>query len=103
MRLMVDHYSYALPNQSVAFCKLRTYLTGVFPAISTCCVMHASIDRCLVTSASVKWRNWSQIQTARRLLIISIIFWFISPAHMLIFYDFYVSNGVPNTCSLQPG
>lgn len=103
MRLMVDHYSYLLPNQSAAFCKLRVYFTGVFPATSTCCVMLASIDRCLLTSSAVRWRNWSAIKIAYRLVIIAIIFWLISPAHMLIFYDFYVSNGVPNVCSSQPG
>ena len=103
MRLMVDHYEYLLPNQSLAFCKLRVYLTAVFPAISTSCVMLASIDRCLLTSTSTRFRNWSKIRIAYRLVAILSMFWFITCIHMLIFYDFYPVSATTYGCSSRPG
>ncbi|CAF1496448.1 unnamed protein product [Adineta steineri] len=102
LRLMVDHYQYAL-NQTAIFCKIRVYLTGVFPGISTACLVLATIDRCWLTSSLARWRRWSKITIAYRLVIVAIIVWLISPAHMLVFYDFYTINGVPNICSSQPG
>ena len=103
LRLIVDHYPYLLPNHSEAFCKIRVYLTAVFPALSTSCVVLASIDRCLLTSSSMRWRQWTKIKIAYRLVVISILIWLISPAHMLVFYGFNTVNGIPNVCSSQPG
>ncbi|UJR07495.1 hypothetical protein I4U23_011784 [Adineta vaga] len=103
LRLMVDHYSYVLPNKSEIFCKIRVYLTAVFPLISTACIVLASIDRCLLTSTSMKWRRWTTIKMAYILVIISIIIGIISPSHMLVFYGFYVVSGSSPSCSSQPG
>ena len=103
MRLMLDHYSYLIPYRSLAFCKVRTYLTVALPMSSTGCVMLASIDRCLLLSRSLRWRRWSHIHTARRLLILSNLHWFLASSHIPFFYGFYTVNEVPYTCSSQPG
>ncbi|CAF1608784.1 unnamed protein product, partial [Adineta ricciae] len=103
LRLLVDHYSYVLPNQSEVFCKMRVYLTAVFPMLSTSCIVLASVDRCLLTSGSMQWRRWTTIKAAHRLLIISAIISIVSPSHMLIYYGFYTLNGVSNICVSRPG
>ncbi|CAF3160856.1 unnamed protein product [Rotaria sp. Silwood2] len=64
-RLMSDHYSYILPRRSAVFCKVRTYLTVVIPALATLFITLASVDRCLLTSNSTKWRKLSRISISR--------------------------------------
>lgn len=86
-RLMSDHYPYLLPNRSSAFCKWRTYLAVVFPALATFFLGLASFDRCLLTSNSNKWRMLSNISIARYTAAVTIIFWSLSFCHMLIYYD----------------
>lgn len=103
MRLVVDHYIHLIPYQSLAFCKIRTYLTIALPTSATGCLMLASIDRCLLLSRSLSRRRWSHIYTARRLFVLSNLHWFLAPLHIPFLYGLYTVNEVPNTCSSQPG
>lgn len=104
-RLMSDHYPYVLPSRSVVYCKLRYFVSIIAPTLATFFVALASIDRCLLTSSSRKWRNFSKIKTARWITIISIVFWSLAFSHTLIFFDLQLINANTNVyaCAPKPG
>ena len=104
-RLMNDHYAYLLPSGSIAFCKLRTYLSVVLPTSATIFLVWASVDRCLLTSQSVKWRRLSRIKIARSVVLITIGCSLLALSHILIYYELHLRN-VPNniyTCVPKAG
>jgi len=74
-------------DQSILFCKFRTYIVVLTPTLSTYYLMFASIDRCLSTSSSKKWRNLSNIKIARRISLYVFLFLLISSSHILFFYE----------------
>jgi len=49
--------------------------------------MFASIDRCLSTSTSKKWRNFSHINIAWRIAILTLVFSLISNCHIIFFFE----------------
>ena len=73
MRLFVD-YKYLLQNYLIAFCNTYPHLTAVLAILSTCSVMLASIDHCLLTSNSLGRRNCGMIRITHRLAAVSTIF-----------------------------
>ena len=101
--LMNDHYTYLLPSGSIIFCKLRTYLSVVMPTLATTFLAWASIDRCLLTSPSVKWRRLSGIVTARYVVSINIGFFLLAFSHLLVYYELRLRNISSNTYSCVPG
>lgn len=86
-RILIDNFSSILPNASILFCKFRTYLVVVIPLLSTNFLMLASMDRCFSTSSTIKWRNFSRINIARRISLITLIISIFSTAHILFIYD----------------
>jgi hypothetical protein len=86
-RFILNYFPYLLVNQSFISCKCRTYLVVVTPSLSIYFLMFASIDRCLSTSTSKKWRNFSDINIAWRVAIFTLIFSFISNFHIILFFE----------------
>jgi hypothetical protein len=86
-RLIIDHFPYLLVNQLFLYCKCRIYLVVVTPSLSTYFLMFASIDRCLSTSTSKKWRNFSHINIAWRIAILTLVFSLISNCHIIFFFE----------------
>ena len=86
-RAMSDHFSDIFPNRSILFCKCRTYLVVTIPSLSTLFLMLASIDRCLSTSSSLKWRNLSRINVAWRVSILTLVLSLVSNCHVLFYYE----------------
>lgn len=99
----VIHYKYGLIDYYPTFCKIYVYLIVTLPGLSICSVMLASIDRCLLSSSSAKWRSWSKIKVAYRIILIGSLIWIFSTSHILIFYGINTLRGMPNKCSAQPG
>ncbi|CAF3391115.1 unnamed protein product, partial [Rotaria sp. Silwood2] len=101
-RLMSDHYSYILPRRSVVFCKVRTYLAVAIPALATFFLTLASVDRCLLTSKSRKWRRLSCISIARHTAVLSVIFWLLCFCHMIVYYDLQLVDVNNNIYTCMP-
>ena len=74
-------------DESILFCKFRTYFVVLTPLLSTLYLMFASIDRCLSTSFSKKWRDLSDRNIARRISLFTLIFSLISSCHIIYFFE----------------
>jgi hypothetical protein len=101
-RFLIDDFSPIKIDRSILFCKCRTYLVVVIPILSTCFIMIATIDRCLSTSTSKKWRHLSQTNVAWRISIVSIILSFVFHCHILFFYGLQSNNVNKNVYKCVP-
>ena len=86
-RLMIDNYPFMIPSASSTFCKLRNYVSALSPTLAAWFLVWSSVDRCVRTSASAKWRRWSDERTARLVVGFSIIFYVLWYSHILVYYD----------------
>ena len=91
-RLLGDHYAHMIPSSSSIFCKLRTYVSVLFPTLATWFLVWSSIDRCLSTSTSNKWRKLSSRRIIYLMVFFSTIFFILCYLHMLIFYNVQLRN-----------
>lgn len=72
---------------SSLYCKCRTYLVVLCPLISTCFILFGSIDRCLSSCHSHRWRHWSDIRFAHRLTKITLLATFLSLMHVFFYFE----------------
>ena len=79
------------------YCKLRNYLTFVFPTTVTYLLLMATVDRCMSASSSTWLRSWSQLKVARIVVVLVLLMGMLACSHIFIFVDHYPS------CSAQPG
>ncbi len=70
---------------------MRTFIAQVYSQIGRYYIVLACIDRYALTSPNVRLRNFSQISTARRLMVITFILWHILSIHLPIFST--IQNG----------
>jgi hypothetical protein len=101
-RLINDHFPILFLDESVMYCKCRTYLVIVTPTLSTYFLMFASIDRCLSTSTSKKSRYFIHINIAWRIAIFSLVFLLISNSHIFIFFELQRKNFKNNIYKCVP-
>lgn len=74
-------------NQRNFICKIRVYILVISPTLSTYYLMFASVDRCLSTSLSKKWRNFSNKKTSHRISLFALIFVLLIHLHILSFFQ----------------
>jgi hypothetical protein len=86
-RFIKNDFRNVFIDQSILFCKFRTYIVVLTPTLSTYYLMFASIDRCLSTSSLKKWRNLSNINLAWKISLCSFIFFLIYSSHIIFFYE----------------
>jgi hypothetical protein len=96
-RLLADHFGYTLYYQSQVYCKIRQYLVTVLPAIATCFIVLAAMDRYMSTSPKVICRSLATIKYAKWIVSFSLMVCILSYIHYMIFSD------LRPTCSLQSG
>ena len=96
-RFLADHFGYILYNQSRVYCKIRQYLVNTLPAIATCFIVLAAMDRFMSTSSKLIYRSFATIKYAKWIASFSFILCILSYIHYMIFAD------LRPTCSLQSG
>jgi hypothetical protein len=96
-RLLGNHFGYVLYNQSRVYCKIRQYLVTVLPAIATCFIALAAMDRYMSTSPKFIYRSFATIKSTKWIICFSLIICLLSYLHYMIFAD------LRPTCSLQSG
>ncbi|CAF2088573.1 unnamed protein product [Rotaria magnacalcarata] len=64
-RFLSNHFGFHLQDQSRAFCEIRLYLVNVSPAMTTCCIVLATMDRYLSTSTKLVYRSFATIKRAK--------------------------------------
>ncbi|CAF1380696.1 unnamed protein product [Adineta steineri] len=101
-RFLLDYFPSIRNDQSILFCKFRTYFVIVIPKLSIYFIMAATIDRYLSTSSSKKCRNLSRIKLAWRISVIIIIVSLISNSHILFFYELQSQNNNNNIYQCVP-
>jgi hypothetical protein len=80
------------------FCKFRNYFFYVLLAASRYYTILASVDRYFASSRDALHRQWSSPKIAIRFIIGNILFWCFIYIHVIIFYQTY-----PNNCLPQQG
>jgi len=96
-RLLADRFAYILYQQSRVFCKIRQYLANLFPAIATCFIVLAAMDRYLSTSSKLTYRSFATVKCVKWIGSFSLIICILSYIHYVIFFD------LRPICSLQSG
>ncbi|CAF0881372.1 unnamed protein product [Adineta steineri] len=96
-RLLIDHFGSNLHNTSQIYCKIRQYLITVLPAIATCFIVLATMDRYFSTSSKQKYRSYATIKYAKWIVSLSLLICILSYTHYMIFYD------LRPTCTFLPG
>lgn len=86
-RSPMDYFIWKNLVHSNVYCKCRIYLVLVLPSLSGYFLTLVTIDRCLCTSSSRKWRLFSRRDFARRVSLITVVFAFVSHSHILFFYQ----------------
>ena len=97
-RMALDNFGNNLERQSIVFCKLRYYLSLIFPNLVSYYMVLAVLDRCLATSTNVGIRAWSQLKVAHRLSIVLLAIAFATNIQSIVLYDIYNNN-----CQVAPG
>ncbi|CAF1385543.1 unnamed protein product [Rotaria sordida] len=82
----------------LSFCKARSYLNQTSAMSCRWLLVMACIDRCFSCSTSVRIRNLSSVNTARIIVIIINIIWFILPIHMIIYANIQPPGNI--ACSI---
>lgn len=85
--LINDFYPQLSSDESIIYCKFRTYFVVVTPTISVYFLMFASIDRCISTLICKKWRRFNDINVAWCISIFSLIFLLICYIHILFYFQ----------------
>lgn len=96
-RLLADHFGYTLFQQVQVYCKIRQFLVNILPAISTCFIALAAMDRYMSTSTKIFYRSIATIKYAKWIVVFSLTICIVSYIHYLIYAD------LRPTCSLEPG
>jgi hypothetical protein len=96
-RLLADHFGFILYQQSRVYCKIRQYLVTALPAIATCFIVLAAMDRYISTSSRITYRSLATIQYAKRIVPFSLLICSLSYLHYVIFAD------LRSTCALLAG
>ena len=96
-RFLADHFGYNLYQKSAIYCKLRQYLVNILPAIATCFIVLAAMDRFMSTSSKTMYRSFATIRCAKRIVPFCLTICVLSYVH----YPFF--SELRPTCSLQPG
>ncbi|CAF1525327.1 unnamed protein product [Adineta ricciae] len=76
-----------LTQTSTSWCKARNYVLFTFPGIVLTCPCLAMIDQFIATSRNAKLRSFSNIQLARRLMVIMCFLWALHGVPAILFYD----------------
>jgi hypothetical protein len=85
-RIVSAGFGVDLVNTSLIWCQIRAYIVGSFSPISFTCSCLAIIDQFLITSQNVNLRLWSNMKSARRIVIAVIIIWCLHGIPVFIFY-----------------
>ena len=96
-RLLADHFGIILYHQVQVYCKIRQYLVSTLPAIATCFIVLAAMDRYMSTSSKITYRSLATIQSAKKIVPFSLLICSLSYLHYMIFSD------LRPLCSLQGG
>ena len=86
-KLASEQYGSTLQNTSLAWCRIRVFLTWVLPLFATSYLVLASIDRCLSTSTNTRLRSFSQIKIAYRMTCVPIILHSLTTCHQFVYYN----------------
>ncbi|CAF3430074.1 unnamed protein product [Rotaria sp. Silwood2] len=96
-RFLYDNYGYDVQIQSEFFCKLRMYIANASPAIATCFIVLAAMDRFMSTSSKPVYRSFATIKRAKCIAAFSLSICLLSYLHYMIFAD------LKPMCILQKG
>jgi hypothetical protein len=90
-------YAYAAyypnPTNTIpVFCKIRAYMTQCFTMMYRWLMTMACIDRYMLSSSSIRLREFANPRIAYRIILINVICWFVLPVHNLIFIELVSGN-----------
>ncbi|CAF0890467.1 unnamed protein product [Adineta steineri] len=100
-RYLASSWNWDPSTTNNALCKIRNLFIYSPLTLALWFVALASIDRFLSSSRSVRLRQMSSLPVARKAIVITTIFIFLSYIHILIYFK-TVPSGSGSTCSFSP-
>jgi hypothetical protein len=99
---LINNWHWADPaTTNVVWCAIRAFL--LYP--STCCVLWfivlSSFDRFLCSSHNARVRQLSSVRIARKIIVLTIILFFLLYVHVLVFFR-VLPSGSTTVCSVSP-
>jgi hypothetical protein len=86
-RVVSAGYGIDLTRTSVVWCKIREFCLFTLSLITLTCSCLATIDQFFATSQSANLRRLSNIKWAHRIVLITIIVWFLHGIPVILFFD----------------
>ncbi|UJR17298.1 hypothetical protein I4U23_004193 [Adineta vaga] len=74
------------------WCKVRSFITYLSYTLAAWFLVLASIDRYLSSSDDVRFRRWSRLSTARKIIIFTVLFMFLIHLHVIVFFEISISG-----------
>jgi hypothetical protein len=96
-------YSIDPSDYNIVYCRFRFYFYYLFGALSPFYLILASIDRTLITSSTIRIRQWSTPRVAYLAIASITIFWMVFEIHTLIYMNIYQINPYDSSCTYTPG
>ncbi|CAF0910275.1 unnamed protein product [Adineta ricciae] len=90
-RILISGFNIDFTRTSLFYCKFRVFFFQFSVISSLACICLATIDQYIATCTRPRWRQWSNIRLARRLLIGVIVAIIIEQISFLVFYDQKIS------------
>ena len=100
LRILIG-LQYDLTKTNLFLCKARQYVGHVSILTSLTCVSWATIDRYLISCRNVRFRQMSQISTARLLCMSTVLFWSLHGLPIVIMVNIYPNAANQTVCVNQ--
>ncbi len=98
-RIMISGFGIDWTLSSTFYCKFRAYCFQFCALTSFVCMSLAAINQCLATCSNPRWRRWSNIKIAHRVIIVVMFIWLVHGIPYWIYFN-HVQSEVPGniTC-----
>jgi hypothetical protein len=100
VRIMITGFDIDWTQTSLFFCKLRYFIFPICSLISFTSISLATIDQYFATCSRPRWRLWSNIKIAHRIMAAFTIFWILHGIpYMLLFVQINSPTTGKVTCN----
>ncbi|CAF2805768.1 unnamed protein product [Rotaria sp. Silwood2] len=86
-RIMITGFNIDWTQNSLFYCKFRTFVFQATAMISFTCICLATIDQYFATCSRIQWQRWCHIKIARHIMIFAILIAIIEQSPCLFLYD----------------
>lgn len=99
-RILIGVYGSDGTNDSIGWCKCRSFLSHYFQMLIVTCLCLVTIDQYCATSSDQRFRKFCQIKIAHHLIRLFSFIWFSHGIPYLIFSNISISSTNQTSCTI---